>query len=122
MDEYKQSSYALRKAIEQSQFNGSDTRCIWQGVQTIMDYKWKTSHVADTDSLLPDKLNIFFTRFKDNKVSPAWANTGHEECELSFYVADMSKTFKCVNPRKAASPDGIHSRVLRACAECLKTY
>ena len=31
----------------------------------------------------------------------------------------MSKTFKSVNPRKAAGPDGIPSRVLRACADQL---
>ena len=37
----------------------------------------------------------------------------------SFSVADVSKTFKRVNPRKAAGPDGIPSRVLRACANQL---
>jgi hypothetical protein len=31
----------------------------------------------------------------------------------------MSKTFKCVNPHKVAGPDGIPSRVLRACADQL---
>ena len=31
----------------------------------------------------------------------------------------MSKTFKRVNPRKAAGPDGIPSRALRACADQL---
>jgi hypothetical protein len=31
----------------------------------------------------------------------------------------VSKTFKCVNPLKAAGPDGIPSRVLRACADQL---
>jgi hypothetical protein len=32
---------------------------MWQGLQTILDYKRKTNHVADTDVLLPDKLNTF---------------------------------------------------------------
>ena len=40
-------------------------------------------------------------------------------CGLSFTAADVSKTFKRVNPRKAAGPDGIPSRVLRACADQL---
>ena len=31
--------------------------CVWQGLQTITDYKRKTSHVAVTDVLHPDKLN-----------------------------------------------------------------
>ncbi|KAK6314000.1 hypothetical protein J4Q44_G00154590 [Coregonus suidteri] len=41
---------------------------MWQGLQTITDYNRKTSHVADTDGLLPDKLNKFFARFEDNTV------------------------------------------------------
>ena len=49
MTEYKQCSYSLCKAIKQakrqyrdkveSQFNGSDTRGMWQGLQSITDYK-----------------------------------------------------------------------------------
>ncbi|CDQ99807.1 unnamed protein product [Oncorhynchus mykiss] len=49
--EYKQCSYSLHKAIKQakrqyrdkveSQFNGSDTRGMWQGLQSITDYKKK---------------------------------------------------------------------------------
>ena len=60
MVEYKQCSYSLRKEIKQSkrqysdkvesQFNGSDTRRMWQGLQTINT----------------DKLNTFFPRFEDN--------------------------------------------------------
>ena len=38
---------------------------------------------------------------------------------LTFSVADASKTFKHVNPRKAAGPDSIPSLVLRACADQL---
>ena len=34
-------------------------------------------------------------------------------------MANVSNTFKCDNPRKAAGPDGIPSRVLRACADQL---
>jgi hypothetical protein len=50
--------------------------CLW----TIVDYKSKSSYVAHTDVLLPDKLNTFFARFED--------------CGLSFSMADVSKTFK----------------------------
>ena len=34
-------------------------------------------------------------------------------------MADVTKTFKHVNPRKASSPDGIPSHFLRACADQL---
>lgn len=87
---------------------------MWQGLQTIMDYKRKTSHVAETDVLLPDRLNTFFARFEDNTVPPMRPAT--KDCGLSS-VANVIKTFKHVNPRKAAGPDGILSRVLRACAD-----
>ena len=73
MTEYKQCSYSLRKAIKQAkrqyrdkvelQINGSDTRGMWQGLQSNTDYKKKTSSVMDHDVLLPDKLNKFFARF-----------------------------------------------------------
>ncbi|KAK6321588.1 hypothetical protein J4Q44_G00085640 [Coregonus suidteri] len=117
MVEHKQCSYSLRKAIKQakrqyrdqveSQFNGT----------TITDYKGKTSHVADPDVLLPDKLNTFFARFEDNTVPPT--RPAPKDCGLSFSVAHVSKTFKRVNPCKAAGPDSIPSRVLRACADQL---
>ena len=69
MTEYKQCSYSIRKAIKQAkcqyrdkvelQFNGSDTRGMWQGLQSITDYKKKTSPVADQDVLLPDRLKPY---------------------------------------------------------------
>ena len=90
---------------------------MWQGLQSITDYKRKTSPVADQDVLLPDRLNNFFARFEDNTVPLTRPST--KTCGLSFTAADLSKTFKRVNPRKAAGPDGIPSRVLRACADQL---
>ena len=127
MTEYKQCSYSLRKAIKQakrqcrdkveSQFNGSDTRGMWQGLQSITDYKKKTSPVVDQVVLLPDRLNNFFAHFEDNTVPLTWPAT--ITSGLSFTAANVSKTFKRVNPRKAAGPDCIPSRVLRACADQL---
>jgi hypothetical protein len=90
---------------------------MWQGLQKITDYKRKTSHVADTDVLLTDKLNTFFARFEDNTMPLSRPTT--KDCGLSFSVAEVSKTLKLVNPYKAADPDGILSHVLRACADQL---
>jgi hypothetical protein len=90
---------------------------MWLDVQSIMDYKKKTSPVADTNVLLPDKLNNFFARFEDNMVPLTQPAT--KTCGLSFTVANVSKTFKRVNPCRAAGPDGIPTRVLRACADQL---
>ena len=43
----------------------------------------------------------------------------YQNLRLSFTAANVSKTFKRVNPRKAAGPDGIPSRVLRTCTDQL---
>jgi hypothetical protein len=97
---------------------------MWPGLQTITDYKGKTSQVEDTDALLSDKLNTFFPRFEDNTVPPT--RPAPKDCGLLFSVADVSETFKRVNPRKAADPDGIPSRSSEHAKtnwlECLQTY
>ena len=67
--------------------------------------------------MLPDILNNFFARFEDNTVPLTRPAT--KPCGLSFTAADVSNTFKRVNPRQAAGPDGLPSRVLRACADQL---
>ena len=67
--------------------------------------------------MLPDRLNHFFARFEDNTVPLTRPAT--KTCGLSFTAAEVSKTFKRVIPRKAAGPDGIPTRVLRACADQL---
>jgi hypothetical protein len=54
----------------ESQFNGSNTRCMWQGLQSFTEYKKKTRPVAVIDILLPDKLNNFFACFEDNWHKP----------------------------------------------------
>jgi hypothetical protein len=81
----------------------AQTRGMWHGLQSITDYKKKSSPVANQDVLLPDKLKNFFARFEDNTVPLTWPAT--KTCGLSFTAADVSKTFKRVNPRKAAGPD-----------------
>ena len=121
MDKYKQCSYSLRKEIKQekrqyrdkveSQFEDSDTKHMWQGLQTITDYKGKASHVVDTNVLLPDKLNTFFACFEDNTVPPTRPTT--KDCGLSFSVANVKRD----NSRMVADPDDIPSHVLRAWAD-----
>jgi hypothetical protein len=42
-----------------------------------------------------------------------------DDCVITLSVADVSKTFKLLNIHKAAGPDGLPGRVLRACADQL---
>jgi hypothetical protein len=91
----------------------AQTGYVWEGLQTTTDYKGKTSHGADT-VLLSDKLNTPFTRFEDSTVPPT--QPAPKDCGLSISVADVSKTFKRVNTRKAAG------RGQTNWLECLRIY
>ena len=42
-----------------------------------------------------------------------------DDCVIKHSLADMSKTFKQVNIHKAAGPDELPERVLKACADQL---
>ncbi len=68
---------------------------------------------------LPDELNTFYARFEaDNTANTesAPAAAAEEMSPLSLSVADVTRSFKRVNIRKAVGPDGIPGCVLRACA------
>ena len=76
MDVYKQTSYDLRKAIKdakgqyrakvESQFNISDTQRMWQGLQTITDYKGKHD-TSWTRRLAPGKAKHFLRPLNKGK-------------------------------------------------------
>ena len=42
-----------------------------------------------------------------------------DDCVIMLSATDVSKTFKQVNIHKAAGPDGLPGRVLRACSDQL---
>ena len=95
MTKYKPCRYSLRKAIKQAklqyrhkvelQFNGSDTRGMWQGLQSITDYKKKTSPVADQDGLLPDRLN----NFQPQEAEEIWLVTKSTEKLLEMHNREL---------------------------------
>ena len=71
---YKKSRYALRRTIKQakrqyrtkieSYYTSSNAHRMWQGLQTITDYKGKHSRELPSDTSLPDELNYFYARFE----------------------------------------------------------
>jgi hypothetical protein len=70
-DTYKKSSYALIKQAKrkyrtkiESYYTGSDARRMWQGLQTITDYKGKPRRELPTGTSLPDELNAFYDCFE----------------------------------------------------------
>ena len=126
----RKSRYALRPTIKQakrqyrakieSYYTGFEARRMWQGFQTITHNKGKHSRELPSDTSLPDKLNHIYTRFEaGNTEACIRASAIPDDCVIKLSIANVSKTFKQVNIHKAAGPDGIPGRVLRACADQL---
>ncbi|KAK1793638.1 hypothetical protein P4O66_012012 [Electrophorus voltai] len=148
MDEYKSVAYGVRRAVREAkrhygrkletQFQQSGSRSLWQGLQTIKVYRSPPSELMSADESLANELNTFFARFEATS-SSANANSANsnnangaigtvnsacteptiEQRPLIITESDMRRVFKRVNTRKAAGPDGICGRVLKACADQL---
>ncbi|KAK1796807.1 hypothetical protein P4O66_000875 [Electrophorus voltai] len=96
-----------------------DTWHMWEGIQAITNYR-KTSPSCDSDASLPDALNDFYARFEaQNNVAAEKSIPPQNDQVLCLTAADVRRTLRGVNPRKAAGPDNIPGRVLRECADQL---
>ena len=122
-DFYKKSRYAFRRSKAKPQYRtkiesyytNSDARRMWQGFQTITDYKGNPSCELPSDASLPDGLNAFYARFETSNIESCMIESAVQDvCVITLSVADVSKTFKQVDIHKAACPDGLPGRVLRA--------
>ncbi|KAK3521675.1 hypothetical protein QTP70_015591 [Hemibagrus guttatus] len=99
--------------------SSGDTRRMWQGIQSITNYR-PAPPACDSDASLPDALNSFYARFEaQNDVTTKKTIPPPEDQVLCLTTADMRKTLCRVNPQKAAGPDNIPGRLLRKCAEQL---
>ncbi|KAI4877246.1 hypothetical protein NFI96_014302 [Prochilodus magdalenae] len=99
--------------------DSGDTRRMWQGIQAVTNYR-TTPPACDSDASLPDALNHFYVRFKtQNGVAARKTTPPSDDQVLCLTAADVRKTLRRVNPRKAAGPDNIPARVLRECADQL---
>ncbi len=90
-----------------------NTRRMWQGIQAITDYK-AAPLLCDSDTGFLNNLNNYFGRFDTANTTPARKMTPHlDEQPLSLATADVRRTLKGVNTRKAAGPDNIPGRMLK---------
>ncbi len=119
-DDWKQASYDLRRSIKvEEQFNNNNPRSMWQGINNITGFKGNKPATVNIAASLPDELNTFYDRFEaDNTAHTenAPAAAAEEVSPLSLSVADVTRSFKRVNIRKAVGPDGIPGRVIKAYA------
>jgi hypothetical protein len=90
---FKQAKTKYSTKIE-SYYTSSDPRRMWQGLQTITDYKRKPSRKLPSDTSQPDKLNDFYERFKASNTETCMrAAAVLDDCLITLAVADLSKTF-----------------------------
>ncbi len=128
-DDRKQASYDLRRSIKaakrtyknkvEENLNNNNPRSMWQGINNITGFKGNKPATVNIAASLPDELNTFYARFEaDNNAhtESAAVAAAEEVSPLSLSVADVTRSFKRVNIRKAVGPDGIPGRVLKACA------
>ncbi|KAK3546968.1 hypothetical protein QTP86_007292 [Hemibagrus guttatus] len=114
-----------------SQFHQSGSISLWQELRTITDYRTPSSKTVNADAHLADELNTFYAHFEaaahsTNGVRSANSTIGRRHAENAkeenaFIISehDVRKAFGRVKTRKAAGPDGITGRVLKACADQL---
>lgn len=122
--DYKHAHYQLRKTIKAAKREYRDRveqqfdnpRSMWQGLNTITDFRGKTSTPQTTASLCED-LNVFYARFDTaNTMRPDSVRTADDVSAHTVSEEDVRRCFRKVNARKATGPDGIPGRVLKSCA------
>ena len=71
---------------------------MWQGLQTVTDYKAKPSSELPSDASLSDRINAFYACFEANNTEACMrASAVPDNCVNTLSIADVSKTFKQVN-------------------------
>ncbi|KAI4886334.1 hypothetical protein NFI96_000178 [Prochilodus magdalenae] len=108
--------HCYKQQIEEH-FSSSDPRRMWQGIQTLTDYKPCSTVLANNCALLPDELNRFYARFdRGNKVISSNIDPPLHDHPLTHSTLDVRSTLSRGNVWSAAGPDGVPGHVLRACA------
>ncbi|XP_051717819.1 uncharacterized protein LOC127495187 isoform X2 [Ctenopharyngodon idella] len=109
-----------KQRIEEDFSNNSNPWRMWQGIRVITDYKKKNDiqHLSsNNNAYLAEELNSFFARFeKDNNQFPVHFKLTGNSHPLVLHTQEVRQALNNINTRKAAGPDGVHGRVLQACA------
>ncbi len=93
-----------------------DTRSLWQGIQTITDYK-PPPQTCDSTIPLLNELNAFFARFEAQNSTTAQKTPPPPGDQVMTLSPDsVRRSLSRINARKAPGPDNIPGRVLRDCA------
>ena len=115
----KEAKHCYKLKIE-GHFSNADPRRMWQGIQAISDYKPSHSTPAATDVNFLNELNDFYARFeRDNRETATKLKSSADHPPITLSSTDVCNALSRISAHKAAGPDNIPGRVLRACAEQL---
>ncbi|XP_032882256.1 uncharacterized protein DDB_G0271670-like [Amblyraja radiata] len=93
---------------------------MWSGFRCITNYKGKNWSTVQPNASLPDTINTIYARFDADNTEPTMSpQVCRGTTTLTLQTADVRRSFKKVNDRKAPGPGGIPGRALRECAEQL---
>ena len=92
-EEFRRAKYDARRAIARAkaeykdkledQLASSNTHTVWQGLQTITQYKAKSA-TTSSDPTLPDRLNEFYARFdRQYSATPSLLADSSSHCRTS---------------------------------------
>ncbi|KAI4893652.1 hypothetical protein NFI96_010321 [Prochilodus magdalenae] len=95
----------------------SEDRRMWQGLQIITDYRAINPSLASSDVSFLNELNNFYARFeRGNPTTATRADVSAEHQSLTLSPTEVGAVLSRIKIHKAAGPDGIPGRVLRACS------
>ena len=111
----------------ESHLSSNNTREVWQGMQDIINHRGSTAKTENPSVQLAEEINSFFARFETpqqqhssaSALLPSSSSPGSCTAPLTVTEHDVRRVLLAVNPRKAAGPDGVPGKVLRACAHQL---
>lgn len=93
---------------------------MWQGIQSVTNYRNTTATTASRDITFPDSLNTFYARFdRLNTDTPSKSPCNPGDTAFQVTLTQVLKVLKQVNPHRAAGPDDVSPRALKACGEQL---
>ncbi len=104
------------RRITQRFSDSRDTRSLWQGIQTITDYK-PPPQTCDSTIPLLNELNAFFALFEAQNSTTAQKTPPPPGDQVMTLSPDsVRRSLSRINARKAPGPDNIPGRVLSDCA------
>uniref|UniRef100_A0AAQ6IRP3 Reverse transcriptase domain-containing protein n=1 Tax=Anabas testudineus TaxID=64144 RepID=A0AAQ6IRP3_ANATE len=110
-----------RKKLEQN-LQQNNTREVWRGMRTITGYKSSSQETGGTVDRA-NELNHFFNRFQaESQIPLQFTNCSsvpppHDSATtLTISAEQVRRELNSLPPTKAAGPDGVSPRVLKACA------